>query len=103
MARGALSNGRRVYLCTYDVSDDKRRSRLFDLLQDHGDHVQYSVFLCALTKMERVRLAAAAAAILNEAEDQLLLLDFGPETSDWTGGLTCIGKSWLPPVRSRIV
>ncbi len=52
MASRALNRERRVYLCTYDVSDDKRRSRLFSLLQDHGDHVQYSVFLCSLTRTD---------------------------------------------------
>lgn len=103
MARRSLSNARRVYLCAYDVVEDKRRNRLFDLLQDHGDHVQYSVFLCALTNVERVRLVAAASSILHEVEDQLLVLDTGPEAGDWMDGLTCVGKTWLPPVRSRII
>lgn len=103
MAHGALSSKRRVYLCSYDVSEDKRRNKLFDLLSDHGDHVQFSVFLCSLTKVEMKQLAAAAAKIIHREEDQLLVLDTGPEAGDWVDGLTCVGKRWLPPVRSQIV
>ena len=43
MARRAITNNRRIYLCTYDVAEDKRRTKLFELLKDHGEHVQ----LCA--------------------------------------------------------
>lgn len=103
MARGAVSNKRRIYLCTYDVSEDKRRSKLFDLLENHGDHVQFSVFLCSLTGVEMQQLTAAAARILHQGEDQLLVVDTGPDAGDWVEGLTCIGKRWLPPVRSQIV
>lgn len=33
----------------YDISDDKRRTRLHHLLEDYGTPVQYSVFECLLT------------------------------------------------------
>ncbi|MDE3091367.1 MAG: CRISPR-associated endonuclease Cas2 [Chloroflexota bacterium] len=33
----------------YDISDDKRRTRLHDLLEDYGTPVQYSVFECLVT------------------------------------------------------
>jgi len=107
MARRALSNNRRSYLCTYDVASDKagdkRRSRLFDLLMDHGEHVQFSVFLCVLTRIEITRLHAAAEEILHRDQDKLLLLDLGPDGIDWTAGLRCVGKIWTPQVRSRII
>lgn len=107
MARRALRNDRRSYLCTYDVASDKpgdkRRARLFDLLMDHGEHVQFSVFLCVLTKAEITRLRAAAGEILHRDLDQLLIIDLGPDGIDWTTGLTCVGKLWTPQVRSRII
>lgn len=31
---------RRHFLITYDVADDKRRTKLFNLLQGEGDHAQ---------------------------------------------------------------
>ncbi len=39
---------RRRYLITYDISDDKRRARVFKSLRNRGDHLQFSVFLCEL-------------------------------------------------------
>ncbi len=49
---------RNVYLVTYDVSDDRRRDRVFATLRGFGDHLQYSVFRCELAEIERVRLRA---------------------------------------------
>ena len=103
MARRALTNNRRVYLCSYDVAEDKRRTKLFDLLKDHGEHVQYSVFLCSLTVMEVKRLSSSAMEIIHQQQDQLLVIDIGPEDVDWMGSLSCLGKSWSPSVRSQII
>lgn len=107
MARRALTNNRRSYLCTYDVASDKegdkRRAKLFELLLDHGEHVQFSVFLCMLTRTERVQLNAAAETILHRDRDQLLIIDLGPDGIEWTSGLACIGKVWTPQVRSGII
>jgi len=107
MARRTLTNTRRTYLCTYDVASekdgDKRRGKLFDTLMDHGEHVQFSVFLCILTHPEFIRLKAAAEDILNQEQYQLLFIDIGPDSGDWLTGLFCVGKTWTPPIRSRIV
>lgn len=37
-----------LYLIVYDISNDKRRTKLHDLLLDFGSPVQYSVFECLL-------------------------------------------------------
>ncbi len=103
MARREISNNRRIYLCTYDVSEDKRRTKLFELLKDHGEHVQFSVFLCSLTAMEVKRLGASAAEIIHQEQDQLLVIDIGPDQVDWTSSLSCHGKTWSPTVRSQII
>ena len=103
MARRALTNNRRIYLCTYDVSEDKCRTKLFELLKDHGEHVQFSVFLCSLTTSEVKRLGAAASEIIHRDEDQLLVIDIGPDDVDWTSSLSCHGKTWSPTIRSQII
>lgn len=103
MAHRALSNNRRIYLCTYDVSEDKRRNKLFELLKDHGEHVQFSVFLCSLTLSEVRRLGTLAQEIIHNDEDQLLVIDIGPDEVDWAASLSCHGKSWSPSVRSQII
>lgn len=91
-----------MILCAYDIAHDKRRDRLFRLLKDAGEHVQYSVFLCDLSPNERIRLETAARELLNAAEDQLLLIDLGPPRHDWQEDLKAIGMPWTPPVRSHI-
>ena len=38
------------YLVSYDIPDDKRRTRIAKTLNDFGDRVQYSVFECNLNQ-----------------------------------------------------
>jgi CRISPR-associated protein Cas2 len=103
MAHREIRHQRKLYLCTYDITQDKRRTQLFDLLKDHGEHVQYSVFLCELTKTEQRRLIALSDEILHANEDQLLVLDIGPPSLNWVDKLDCVGKSWHPAIRSHII
>jgi CRISPR-associated protein Cas2 len=102
MSRRALNHYRRHYLCTYDVADDKRRTKLFEALLDRGEHVQYSVFLCELNESEHVELVALGRELIHCDEDQLLILDLGSAAVDLTQSLACIGKEWTPMVRSHI-
>ena len=44
---------RRRYLMAYDVADPKRLRRICTLMEDHGERLQYSVFLCDLTIAKR--------------------------------------------------
>lgn len=103
MARRALSNNRRLYFCAYDVADDKRRTKLFELLKDHGEHVQFSVFLCELTKSEVAGLIARSRRILHETDDQFLTIDVGKPVASWQDRLQVVGKSWQPQVRAHII
>lgn len=103
MSNRAINSSRSTYLCTYDVADDKRRTRLFNLLKDHGEHVQYSVFLCELTAMERTGLTLRGQEFLNHKQDQLLIIRVGPSGLDWATHLDCVGKAWTPETRSTII
>lgn len=94
---------RRHFLVAYDISDDKRRSRVFDALMDVGDHVQYSIFLCDLNPMERVALRAHLAGLIDAAQDQIIILDLGDAEESLTGSLECIGRRYAPPVRVQVV
>lgn len=38
-----------TWICCYDISEDKTRDELAQLLMDHGQRRQYSVFECRLT------------------------------------------------------
>ena len=44
------------YIVTYDISNDKRRTKLADLLEGYGVRVNYSVFEIALNETKRNKL-----------------------------------------------
>jgi len=47
-----------LYLVAYDISDDKRRTKVFKVLSGYGEWTQYSLFECWLTKLHLVELRA---------------------------------------------
>ncbi len=86
------------------ISDDKRRGKVFDHLDGRGDHAQFSVFFCQLNPMELAQLRAALTSIINQAEDQVLVVDLGPAHNPLDGGIECLGKTFaVSGTRARIV
>ena len=45
---GAAEEAEVLYLISYDITDDRRRSRVSEALRDFGKRVQYSVFECEM-------------------------------------------------------
>lgn len=67
------SNAR--FLCiTYDISDNKRRNRVFRTLKRYGLPVQYSVFECWLSDRQLEDLREELARIVDE-DDSLRFYD----------------------------
>lgn len=94
---------RKRYLIAYDVSDDKRRNRIFKTLMGNGNHVQFSVFICDLNDTERARVEGNLAESVNHKQDQVIVLDLGPADNDLDAKLACIGKPYTPPARVTVV
>jgi CRISPR-associated protein Cas2 len=92
---------RRHYIVSYDISDDKRRGKVFDNLEGHGDRAQFSVFFCQLNPRELAQLRSDLTAIIHHAEDQVLLVNLGPAHNPLDGGIECLGKVFA--VRSRVI
>jgi CRISPR-associated protein Cas2 len=65
-----LAAVRTRYVIAYDIQDDRRRTRLAELLLDAGDRVQQSVFEALLTPDELQELLARAAKYVGD-EDSL--------------------------------
>ena len=72
---------RTVYLVCYDVADDKRLRRTRKKMCGFGDPVQYSVFRCELSPVERQSMKEALWEILNWDHDRVMVINLGP-----TGG-----------------
>ena len=94
---------RRHYLVSYDISDDKRRNKVFDILEGQGDRVQYSVFFCDLSSSERVALESELTSIINSAEDQIIFADLGLSESDLMLRVEAVGRPYQVNSRSTIV
>ena len=69
---------RSVYLIAYDVADAKRLRKVYKKMCGHGDPLQYSVFRCELSAMERQVLQEELWSILNLKQDRVMVVDLGP-------------------------
>ncbi|MBX6330093.1 MAG: CRISPR-associated endonuclease Cas2 [Pseudolabrys sp.] len=68
----------RLYIVTYDISDDRRWRRVFRLMKGYGRWLQLSVFQCRLTARRRVEMARRLEELIHNGEDHVLILDLGP-------------------------
>lgn len=55
----------------YDISDDRRRTRLHNALLDFGTPVQYSVFECWLDSAGQKKLRQRVAKIVRPRKDHV--------------------------------
>ncbi len=85
---------RTSYLVCYDICDDKRLRKVFQLMRKYGDHLQFSVFECQLTAMDLVRCRAELTAIIHNDEDQVLFVNLGPAEGRGDRVITALGKPY---------
>lgn len=58
-------------LVVYDISSDKRRTKLHNALLDYGTPVQYSVFECLLEPKQLERMRKAVRKVIRPRVDQV--------------------------------
>ena len=68
----------RLYIVTYDISEQRRWRRVFKAMHGYGDWLQLSVFQCRLTKRRRAELETRLRELVKAGEDHVLLVDVGP-------------------------
>lgn len=88
---------RSIYLVAYDVSDDKRRTKIHSKLKGYGEALQYSLFRCGLTPGERARLRNELWPLIEHATDRILLIDLGPDDGRAAHALESWGKQLDDP------
>lgn len=59
------------FVVSYDISDDRRRTRLHRALKGFGMRVQYSVFECILDEPEVARLKTIVHRIIKRDADHV--------------------------------
>jgi CRISPR-associated protein Cas2 len=62
-----------MIVVSYDIPDDRRRTRLAHALKDFGKRVQYSVFECRLKDDQLDRLRTRIEALIDTKEDRVRL------------------------------
>jgi CRISPR-associated protein Cas2 len=58
-------------LIVYDISNDRRRTRLHDVLLNYGTPVQYSVFECLLKPADIAQMRKAVRRVIRPRTDQV--------------------------------
>jgi CRISPR-associated protein Cas2 len=56
---------------TYDVSEDKRRTKIHKVLKSYGQWMQFSVFECSLSETEYARLRARLSKLIKPEQDSI--------------------------------
>lgn len=56
---------------TYDISEDKRRTKIHKALKSYGQWMQFSVFECTLTVTEYTRLRDRLNKLIKPEEDSI--------------------------------
>jgi CRISPR-associated protein Cas2 len=85
---GAGAQGREKMRClvVYDISDDKKRTRVADVCLDYGlDRIQYSAFLGSLSSGCQEELMMKLKKVLGRAAGNIQL--FPLCARDWQGRL----------------
>ncbi len=85
---------RTSYLVCYDICDDKRLRKVFQLMRGFGDHLQFSIFECQFTPSDLARCRALISAIIHHEEDQVLFVNLGPADGRGDRVITSIGKPY---------
>jgi CRISPR-associated protein Cas2 len=87
---------RNTYLVCYDISNDLRLRRVHKTMRGFGDHPQYSVFECQLTRSDLARCRHVLSEIINHREDQVLFVDLGPVEGRGDRVITALGRAYTP-------
>lgn len=83
---------RRRYLVAYDVSDAERLRRTYRVMNGFGDPVQYSVFVCDLSEVERQLMRERLTAVINLKLDRVLIVDLGVAESHLAASFDVLGR-----------
>jgi CRISPR-associated protein Cas2 len=56
---------------SYDVSDDKRRTRIHKVLKSYGQWMQFSLFECNVTDTQYAKLRSRLNRLIHPEEDSI--------------------------------
>ena len=83
----------------YDIAEPERLRKVYKIMLGAGQHVQKSVFRCALTARSRQELLMALERVIDTREDQVLLIDLGPWDGTHAERVQFLGLPYAPETR----
>lgn len=92
---------RRRFLIAYDICDPQRLRRVCKTMEEYGERLQYSVFICDLSRSELLHARATVENQMKLSEDSVVIVDLGDTD---TARFTFIGRRRpLPTNEPRII
>jgi len=88
----APRNRQQWVVVSYDIHDDKRRTKVMKTLAGYGERVQYSVFECELRPADLDRLKERLRDLIDERQDDVR---FYPLCESCLRKTTMLGKAEL--------
>jgi CRISPR-associated protein Cas2 len=89
-----------TFVLTYDICDPRRLRRVARCCEDFGLRRQYSVFLCRLPAVERVRLRGRLLDLIDPSADQVLFI---PLCSACAGRIEALGRPFADHAATDVV
>ncbi len=88
----------RHLVVSYDVTDDRRRARLAELLRDYVDRVQKSVFEGPVAEARVERLRRGVTDLIDHAEDSVRVYTLCRRCREATEAIgTAVRVAWDEP------
>ncbi len=95
--KAKVNNQTTCYVIAYDISDDRRRTKVHKILLGFGKWTQYSLFECFLTRKQLVLLWSKLEEHLIEQQDSVRFYQL---CSNCLGNVETVGG--LPPVEDLL-
>ena len=90
MEIGQATRERRQWVVvSYDIPEDKRRTRVMKIIEGYGQRAQYSVFECEVRAADLRQLQERLAAVIDEKVDDVR---FYALCNDCLGKVLVLGK-----------
>lgn len=91
---------RHRYLVAYDISDDRRLRQIYKRMHGFGDPLQYSVFRCDLSDVEKLEMIRVIHELIHHEEDRVMIVDVGPAEGRAEVSFEYIGRPPATPERA---
>jgi CRISPR-associated protein Cas2 len=68
---------RRRFLIAYDIREPTRLRQVCKTMEEYGERLQYSVFICDLSRSELVHARARVERQMDLSKDSVVIVDLG--------------------------